>query len=168
MPEVASRDLAAFQTLPPKRRWRPSPTLVPYLYIAPAVAIVGFALLYPIAVVINDSFETLGAGPTSFVGSSNYSLVLTDPIFWQAIRDNLTLLLAVPIMVVLSALFSILLFERLPGWQLYRTIIFLPYIMAITVVATIFGLLYGFDGPLNLALRSVHLGALALDWLGSP
>src|SRR5579884_1661927 len=124
MPEVAGRDLAAFQALPSRRRRRLGSAFTPYLYIAPAALIVGFALLYPIVVVMKDSTETIGAGITTFIGSANYNLVLTDPIFWQAVRDNLTLLLSVPIMVVLSVLFAILLFERLPGWQVYRTIIF--------------------------------------------
>jgi len=100
------------------------------------------------------------------VGGANYNLVFTDPIFWQAVRDNATLLLAVPILVVLSLLFAILLFERVRGWRVYRTLIFLPYIMAITVIGTVFSLLYEYNGPLNVALRAVHLNALALDWLG--
>jgi ABC-type sugar transport system permease subunit len=98
---------------------------------------------------------------------ANYDLVRTDPVFWQAVRDNAMLLLAVPILVVLSLFFAILLFERVRGWRMYRLLIFLPYIMAITVIGTVFSLLYTFNGPINMALRWLHLGALALDWLGN-
>lgn len=149
------------------RRGRVAAALVPYLYVLPAMLVVGVVIVYPLVVIFQESTQTLSTGVSQFVGLANYDLVRTDPIFWQAVRDNATLLLAVPILTVLSLLFAILLFERVRGWRFYRTVIFLPYIMAITVIGTVFSLLYTFNGPLNVALRSLHLGALALDWLGN-
>ena len=148
------------------RRRRLASSLVPYLYILPAMLVVGVVIVYPLVVIFQESTQTLSTGVSQYVGGANYNLVFTDPIFWQAVRDNATLLLAVPILVVLSLLFAILLFERVRGWRVYRTLIFLPYIMAITVIGTVFSLLYEYNGPLNVALRGLHLGALALDWLG--
>src|SRR5579871_1101363 len=141
--------------------------LIPYLYILPAALAVGLVIGYPMAVIFQESTQTLGSGVSQYVGSANYDLVRTDPIFWQAVGDNAKLLLAVPFLVVLSLLFAVLLFERVRGWRIYRTLIFLPYIIAITVGGTVFGLLYEFDGPLNVALRGLHLNWLALDWLGN-
>lgn len=123
---------------------------------------------YPLVVIFQESTQTGSVGPSQFVGSLNYNLVFTDPVFWQAIGDNAKLMLAIPFLVVLSLLFSVLLFERVRGWRVYRTLIFVPYIIAITVGGTVFSLLYEFNGPINLALRGLGLGALALDWLGSP
>jgi ABC-type sugar transport system permease subunit len=142
--------------------------LVPYLYVLPALIVVAIVIIYPVVVIFQESTQTLSTGVSQYVGGTNYTLVLTDPVFWQAVRDNATLLLAVPILVVLSLLFAILLFDRVRGWQIYRTLIFLPYIMAITVIGTVFSLMYERDGPINVALRALHLGALALDWLGNP
>jgi ABC-type sugar transport system permease subunit len=149
-----------------RRRWLGA-ALVPYLYILPAGLVVGMVIVYPLVVIFQASTQTLSSGASQYVGLGNYDLVRTDPVFWQAVRDNATLLLAVPILVVLSLLCAILLFERVRGWRLYRTLIFLPYIMAITVIGTVFSLLYEYNGPLNGALRALHLGALALDWLGN-
>ncbi|SRR5579883_2924391 len=149
------------------QRRRAGDALMPYLYILPAALIVGLVIVYPLVDVFQASTQTLSAGASQYVGGANYDLVRTDPVFWQAVRDNATLLLAVPILVVLSLLFAVLLFERVRGWRIYRTLIFLPYIMAITVIGTVFGLLYEFDGPLNVALRGLHLNWLALDWLGN-
>src|SRR3989440_3466204 len=149
-------------------RWgRLGLALVPYLYLLPAVLVVGVVIVYPLVVIFQESTQTLSSGASQYVGLGNYDLVRTDPVFWQAVRDNAKLLLAVPILVVLSLLFSVLLFERVRGWQIYRTVIFLPYIIAITVGGTVFGLLYELNGPLNQALRGIGLGALALDWLGN-
>jgi ABC-type sugar transport system permease subunit len=148
-------------------RGRLGAALAPYLYVLPAVLVVGIVIVYPLVVIFQESTQTLSSGASQYVGLGNYDLVRTDPVFWQAVRDNATLLLAVPILVVLSLLFAILLFERVRGWRLYRTLIFLPYIMAITVIGTVFSLLYEYNGPLNVALRALHLGALALDWLGN-
>lgn len=152
------------------RRRRLGRAITPYLYILPAALVIALVIVYPLVIIFQESTQTLttGAVQAQPVGTANYNLVLTDPVFWQAVRDNATLLLAVPILVVLSLLFAILLFERVRGWRIYRTVIFLPYIMAITVIGTVFSLLYEFDGPVNTALRSLHLGALALDWLGNP
>ena len=149
-----------------RRGWLDA-AVVPYLYILPAILVVGVVIVYPLVLIFQESTQTLSSGASQDVGLSNYDLVRTDPVFWQAVRDNATLLLAVPILVVLSLLFAILLFERVRGWRLYRTLIFLPYIMAITVIGTVFSLLYEYNGPLNVALRALHLGALALDWLGN-
>jgi ABC-type sugar transport system permease subunit len=157
----------AFTTARRARRSRLGAALAPYLYILPAVLVVGVVIVYPLVVIFQESTQTLSSGASQYVGLGNYDLVRTDPVFWQAVRNNATLLLAVPILVVLSLLCAILLFERVRGWRLYRTLIFLPYIMAITVIGTVFSLLYEYNGPLNAALRALHLGALALDWLGN-
>jgi ABC-type sugar transport system permease subunit len=154
-------------TRPIDRRRRTLAALAAYFYVLPAAVIVGLVIGYPLVVIFQDSTQTLGTGISTYVGSANYDLVRTDPIFWQAVRDNAKLLLGVPILVVLSLLFSVLLFERVRGWQIYRTIIFLPYIVAITVGGTVFSLLYELNGPVNEALRGLGLGRLALDWLGS-
>src|SRR5260370_12495924 len=128
------------------RRRRSLAALAPSLFLPPAALVVGLVIGYPLVVIFQDSTQTLGTGISTYVGSANYDLVRTDPIFWQAVRDNAKLLLGVPILVVLSLLFSVLLFERVRGWQIYRTIIFLPYIIAITVGSTMFGRLYALNG----------------------
>ena len=51
------------------------------------------------------------------------------------------LLLAVPVLVLLALLLSVLLFEGLRGWRFHRAMVFLPYVLPIPVVAVIFGLL---------------------------
>jgi ABC-type sugar transport system permease subunit len=164
---VAEQGSQSVQRPIPAQRWRGlRSALIPYLYILPAALVVGLVIGYPLVVIFQESTQTLGSGVSQYVGSANYDLVRTDPVFWQAVGDNAKLLLAVPFLTILSLLFSVLLFERVRGWRIYRTVIFLPYIIAITVGGTVFGLLYEYNGPVNQALRALGLGFVALDWLG--
>ena len=50
---------------------------------------------------------------------------------------------------------------------MYRTIVFLPYMIAIPVLGTTFVYLLSLNGAVNETLRSVGLGFLAQDWLGA-
>jgi ABC-type sugar transport system permease subunit len=54
------------------------------------------------------------------------------------------------------------------GWRIYRTVVFVPYILAIPVLGTTFIYLLSLDGGLNSLLRDIGLGFLAQDWFGSP
>jgi ABC-type sugar transport system permease subunit len=68
----------------------------------------------------------------------------------------------------LALIFAVILFDRIRGWRIYRTLIFTPYILAVPVIATTFVYLYSFNGVINTALRQVGAGGFAQDWLGNP
>src|SRR5262249_6824151 len=102
-----------------------------------------------------------------WIGWRNYDLVLGQPLFWESVRHNLQLLLAVPLMVVGSLLVAVVLHERVTGWKLYRSILFLPYILAVPIIAVVMKKIFQFDGPFHELLRAFGLDFLALDWIGS-
>jgi ABC-type sugar transport system permease subunit len=140
---------------------------VPYLYVAPMVALLGFIFAYPIAKLFEFSFRLIRGVSGPWVGTLNYRNVFEDPTFREAAIHSLTLLLAVPIMTAISLVVSVLLYERVRGWRAYRTLFFLPFILAIPIVGIVFGYIFQLNGVLNELLRDLGLGALALDWLGS-
>src|ERR671937_1148190 len=149
----------------PRRRRRRGGRAEPFLWIAPALAVVVFVFGYSIVDLIRSSLQDQG----QWVGLDNFTAVLSDPVFRTAIVHNLRLLVvAVPILVVLALLLAVLLFETLRGWRFHRAVIFLPYILPIPVVAVIFGQILQLNGLLNRFLRAAGLGALAIDWLGQP
>jgi len=113
------------------------------------------------------SFQRRVAGVDTFSGFSNYLFLFKDQVFITAAQNNLKLLITVPIMVVVSLILAIFLFERIRGWQFYRTTLFLPYLLPITVVGLIFSYIFQLSGVLNEFLTVVGLENLALDWLGS-
>jgi ABC-type sugar transport system permease subunit len=70
-------------------------------------------------------------------------------------------------MVAWSLLVSIMLYERVRGWKLYRVVLFAPYILAIPIIAVVMKKMFQFSGPVNEVLRWLGLDFLALDWIGS-
>jgi ABC-type sugar transport system permease subunit len=139
----------------------------PFLFLAPALAVLLVIFGYPVYSLVVLSLQRQSQGKQIFAGLSNYKLIFMDNVFIQAIQHNGTLLICVPIMVVAALLLAIILFERIRGWQFYRTTLFLPYLLPITVVGLVFSYMFQFSGVLNGILNAIGLKFLALDWLGS-
>jgi raffinose/stachyose/melibiose transport system permease protein len=141
--------------------------LTPYLYVAPLLALLLFVFGYPLVRIFEFSFKMVRGIDGPWIGWRNYELVLGQPLFWESVRHNLLLLVAVPFMVAWSLLIAVVLYERLKGWKLYRVVLFLPYILAIPIIAVVMKKIFLFDGPVNEVLRWIGLDFLALDWIGS-
>jgi ABC-type sugar transport system permease subunit len=139
---------------------------VPYLYVAPLIGLLGLIFGYALVRVFDFSLRFIRGASGPFVGLDNYRLVLEDPTFRLAAKHSALLLLAVPILTLISLLVAVVLFERVRGWRFYRSIVFLPYILAVPIVGIIFSYILQLNGVFNEALRGVGLGALGLDWIG--
>jgi ABC-type sugar transport system permease subunit len=139
----------------------------PFLYLAPALASLAFVFGYPLVRLIIMSLQRPLQGQIQFVGLANYQSIFRDDVFLQAVKNNLVLLISVPVMVVIALLLAIFLFERIRGWQIYQTTLFLPYLLPITVVGLIFSYIFQLSGVLNEFLIRIGLERFALDWLGS-
>ncbi len=135
----------------------------PYLFIAPALVVIAVVFLVPIVEVLRLSLFREG-----FHGLGNYLSLLRDEVFVRSIRHNLFLLIAVPVMLFLGLVLAMILFEGVAGWRFYRSLLFMPYILAIPVVGIVFGYIFQLNGILNTLLRAAGLKFLAADWLGSP
>jgi ABC-type sugar transport system permease subunit len=131
------------------------------------LAIVLVIFGYPIFRLVVMSFQRRQKGMDIFVGFSNYQALFKDDVFLEAVKNNLTLLICVPIMVVIALILAVFLFERVRGWQIYRSTLFLPYLLPITVVGLIFSYIFQLSGVLNDLLIAMGLERFALDWLGS-
>ncbi|MFO1121786.1 MAG: sugar ABC transporter permease [Hyphomicrobiales bacterium] len=139
----------------------------PYLYVAPLVALLAFVFGYPLIRIFEFSFKMVRGIDGPWIGLRNYELVLTQDVFWESVRHNIQLLLAIPLMVAISLLISVLLYERIAGWRLYRIIVFVPFVLAIPIIAVVMKRIFQFNGPVNEVLRWLSLDFLALDWIGS-
>jgi ABC-type sugar transport system permease subunit len=93
--------------------------------------------------------------------------VIDDPEFRQSILNNLKLLLSVPVMLGLGLAIALVLNDRIRGARQYQAIVFLPYVLPATAIGIAFSYLLQYDGVLNSALRYVHLGVIAEDWIGN-
>jgi multiple sugar transport system permease protein len=133
-----------------------------FLFVLPALAYFSLVFLLPLAESVAGSFyRTLPGGASRFVGVRLYERVLTDPTFWQAVRNTLTLLaLSVPVTVILALAVALGLnrFRTLRWRNAWALMYFLPFSVSLVAAALIwqwiFDPLYGF---LNYLLGLVGL-----------
>jgi len=149
------------------QRYKLSRKIEPLLFLAPALIIIGFIFAYPIVRLTVLSFQRPFQGQMLFVGFTNFKAIFKDEVFLRAALNNLTLLICVPIMVFFALILAIFLFDRIRGWQFYRTTLFLPYLLPITVVGLIFSYIFQLSGVLNDFLKAIGLDMFVFDWLGS-
>jgi ABC-type sugar transport system permease subunit len=145
----------------------PSSRFTPYLYVLPLVALLAFVFGYPLLRIFEFSFKMVRGIDGPWIGMRNYQLVLGQSLFWESVLHNLQLLLAIPVMVGVSLIVSVLLSERVAGWTVYRIIVFVPFVLAIPIVAVVMKRMFQFSGPVNEMLRWMSLDFMALDWIGS-
>jgi ABC-type sugar transport system permease subunit len=167
---VATSDLthAVEPTAAAPARKRRRPALGPYLYVFPAAVVVLVVFGYPLVRLLTESVKSPGILGEVDYGLQNFKAVLADPLLHAAIANNLRLFLAVPVMTAGAVLLAALLHERVVGWRFYRSIVFVPYVLAIPVVGIIFSYILQRHGLLNELLASIGLDGLAKDWLGDP
>ncbi|MGH2969528.1 MAG: carbohydrate ABC transporter permease [Solirubrobacteraceae bacterium] len=146
------------------------PRRVAYLYVLPGLAVfVAFVLLPLVHSAWISLFAWDGITPGEWVALDNYEAVFTDPDLRSAFAHALVLLLfysllPIAIGLLLAAAMSR---ARVRGLALFRTVLFLPQVIALVVVAVMWRMIYAPDGGLiNEALSTVGLGSLAQNWLG--
>lgn len=149
------------------RRYKLLRQIEPYLFLAPALVVIGLIFAFPIVRLVTLSFQRPFQGEMLLVGLTNYQAIFKDEVFLRAVRNNLTLLISVPVMVFIALILAVFLFDRIRGWQFYRTTLFLPYLLPITVVGLIFSYIFQLSGVLNDFLKVIGLERFILDWLGS-
>ncbi len=147
------------------------PRLVAYLYVAPALLVFTLFLLAPLAYAVQLSFfEWDGLGLGTWVGLDNYVAVFTDPDLRAPFLHALVLIVFFSFVPVALGLLLAALMTRtqVRGAGFFRTVVFLPQVIALTVVAVVWRQIYAPKGPLNDVLRAVGLDRLARGWLGDP
>lgn len=147
----------------------PRRPLLPYLYLAPGLVLFGAFVLYPLARSAQFSLYTWdGLGASSWAGLTNYADLFTDPVLRAAFGHAFVLIAffaLVPLGLGLG-LAAILTRGRVRGLSAFRTVVFLPQVIAMVVVAVAWRQIYAPDGTLNTALRALGLDSLARSWLG--
>ena len=140
----------------------------PWLYLAPMLLVLAFTFGYPLVAVFDFSLRRIRGASGPFIGLENYRQVIKDNVFHDAVAHNAILLLAVPIMTFIALVLAVLLFDRPRGWRTYRSLLYVPFILATPVVGVIFGNMLQLNGVVNEFLRGLRLDILALDWIGNP
>ena len=142
-----------------------------WLYLLPALIFLILFMVYPLIDVFIYSLEEgyNFASQTYYgVGSYNYSYVLHDPYFLQAVKNTfLLVIITVPVSTGLALLVSVGLSSIKPLRELYQTIYFLPYVTNTLAVGLVFMVLFQkteyTDGLINLLIEAV--GGTAVDFI---
>ena len=145
-----------------------------WLYLLPAFLFLGGFMIYPLIDVFIYSFEEgyNFASQTSFgTGGYNYSYVLHDPYFLQAVKNTfLLVLITVPVSTGLALLISVALSSVKPLRDLFQTIYFLPYVTNTLAVGLVFMVLFKktaySDGLVNLLIH--WFGGSSVDFIDGP
>lgn len=138
------------------------------LSILPVIFILIFIRFYPMVMALYRSFTNWdGLYRSDWVGLKNYIQIFTDSPFWLLLRNSLVLLLAVPFQLFIGLFVAVLLYEEVRGWRFFRTMIYLPQIIAAITIGYLFRVAFSLDGPVNQVLRNIRLGFFAGEWLGN-
>ena len=148
--------------------------LKPWLYLLPAILFLGCFMVYPLIDVFVYSLEEgyNFASQTYFgVGTYNYSYVLHDPYFLQAVKNTfLLVVITVPVSTGLALLISLGLSSIKPLRNLFQTIYFLPYVTNTLAVGLVFMILFQkteyTDGLVNLMIQ--WFGGPSVDFIDGP
>jgi ABC-type sugar transport system permease subunit len=139
-------------------------------FLLPALTLYMALTAYPAVRTLWNSFHKVLPRRDQFVGLANYTELVSDEIFWRAVRNTIVWACTSPLIEVAIALFlALALYARVPGARFFRVAWFTPVLMSYVVVGILWMWIYNFDwGPVNVALRATGLGALARPWLGTP
>jgi ABC-type sugar transport system permease subunit len=138
------------------------------LYMLPAVVLILAFLGYPLGSVAYHAFTRWdGLSPAQWVGFHNFGVLVNDPIFRKALRNNLLFAISVPIQLVVPLGLAFLIHERIPGWRFFRFAFFLPAVLSTVIVGILASFVLQLDGPLNQALGTLGLHSLEHNWLAS-
>ncbi len=154
------------QRLPSKWEQR----VKPWVFVGPAVLIIGLFLIYPAVRTFIISFAN--SDTTEWVGPQNYIDLLASPAFQETLINTLLWILIVPVTVVIMGLIVAVLTDRLRprAEKATKSIIFLPMAISFVSAAAIWGFVYTFRpaGTTQIGLLNaivVGLGGQPVPWL---
>jgi sn-glycerol 3-phosphate transport system permease protein len=140
-----------------------------WLLLLPAmVFLVAFTHWPAVATLIESAYTTpRPRRPARFVGLDNYAQVAADPVFWQALSNNLIFALGtIPTSIALALLMAVWVNDRIAGRTLVRMAYFTPTVLPMIAVANIWLFFYTPQYGLLEQILSAF-GATPRNWLGS-
>lgn len=146
-----------------------------WVFIAPALIAIAVFFVVPVvsamflSVTDFDIYALADLRNLRFVGAQNYERLLTNPLFWGAMRNTvLFAVIGVPLTIAASLGAAVILHARVVKWRpIWRVMFFAPYVTTLVATAVLWNyLLHTRYGVINWVLTTV--GLPAVDWLGSP
>lgn len=147
-------------------------SLVPYLFLAPAMTVLGLTVFWPALQALYLSFTRYGfdiTQPPLWVGLENFQDLLQDRTFWTTAKNTLFYLIGVvPLLVSLPLLLAILVNQPLRGIRWFRVAYYTPVVVSMVVAGIAWRWLYSETGLFNQILMGLGLIESGIPWLTSP
>jgi multiple sugar transport system permease protein len=153
------------------RKWLNEDTVTGYLFVLPAMMILGIFLIGPLLYQFYLSlfdYDLLAPMDARFVGLDNYVEALTkDPLVWRALRNILIYAVGViPIQMVIALGLALMVNTPIRGRTFFRGAFFLPTVTSVVVVSFIFLYIFASNGLLNYILSP--MGLEPRNWMEDP
>jgi len=142
--------------------------LLPWLLLSPTLVLLTLVISGPlVGTLLLALTDWNGIHPPNFIGADNFVKLVHDPVFYKSLGNNIKWMLFFLIVPVIMGLFVALWVSRVGrGQMLYRSLLFMPYIVSTVVTAKIWLGLYNPYFGINTVLEKWGLGFLARSWLG--
>ncbi|MBE0414675.1 carbohydrate ABC transporter permease [Yoonia sp.] len=131
----------------------------PWIFLFPAIFALGLYLAYPVFATLWYSVTDRDQGG-AFVGFANYSQMLDEPKFWEALRNNILWLIVVPAASTAFGLLAAQLTDRIKWGSIAKSMIFMPMAISFVGASVIFKLIYD-TRPVD----QKQIGVLNAVWL---
>jgi putative chitobiose transport system permease protein len=141
----------------------------PYLFLGPALVLLGIFVVYPIIAVVFYSFTDYDiVRPPVFVGLQNFQRLFEDDTFWLALTHSFVYLVGTPIIIVLSIALAIAVNRQLRGIHIYRALYFVPAVSGSIAIGLSWRWLFDRSGFINGVLQSFGVIHEPIQWLATP
>ena len=143
--------------------------LLPYVFLAPALVLLGIFVVYPIIAVIGYSFTDYDiVRPPVPVGLANYEQLLNDKTFWLSIQHSLIYLIVTPILIALSIGLAIVVNRTMRGIHIFRALYFVPAVSGSIAIGLAWTWMFDRNGIINSTLQSLGIIDQPIQWLANP
>ena len=150
--------------------------LAPFLWLGPAIALIGVVVLWPVVVMVQSSFQQIGGEGfvAGYNGTTNYAHLFDEPDFVSVLlRTVVWVVVVVGVTMLISLGLAQLFHQRFPGRRVTRWALIIPWAASVMMTALIFK--WALDpnvGVINMILHHIgvvsKLGSNQADWLGNP
>lgn len=144
-------------------------TLIAYLFLAPALALLAVFTFYPVlAGTVLSLFDYDFLNPPRYIGAQHFRQLLADRYFWIAFTNSVKYVLVVPVIQLCAILLAVLANQRLRGMRFFRAAYYLPVITSWPVVGIMWSWMYDQQGVINYVLQVLHVVDRPITWLSHP
>lgn len=141
--------------------------IAPYVFILPFIFVFIIFFISPMVNTIIMSFQDVLPGQREFIGFKNYTKILGDKVFLQAMKNSFkymiwTLILLIPIPMILACIINS---KLMIGREFFKASFFLPALTSVVVAGTIFRLSFGEQSTSLMNQFIAVLGMGPIKWL---